>query len=256
MPTPVRYTSGFTQDAPWQPLAQAGFANPFFYHTYADDFDYFAAQAYTSTLTGVGTSALAGTDGGNLLLVTNSSTPAATDIASIQLKSAGFAFVPATSTVAGKKSFFMTRVSMASVINGSLFVGLMNTTTTPGAATDGLYFQKLTGASNTLQLVSMVGSVATTLTIPTNAYTLVNNVTIDLAWYFDGKQTVYAFVNGTMIGYIPQAGTGTNTPNRGAVASFTPTLTTAVLNPTLAIISGTAASTNATFDLILAARER
>jgi len=256
MPTPVRFTSGFTQDAPWQPLAQSGFPNPFFYHVDADDFNAFGTGAFTATNTGNGTTALTPVDGGALLFTTNSSTPAGTDVSSIQRAAASFSFVPQTSSVAGKKSFFLTRLQVSDATNAAFNVGLMNTTTTPFAATDGLYFNKASGAANNLQLVSMVGSTPTTIAIPTAAYTLANNTNIDLGWYFDGKGNVYAFVNGNMVGYIPQSGTGSTLPNRGPVAAGTPTLTTAVLNPTLAIQSGTASSKTMTVDFFLAARER
>lgn len=256
MPTPVRFTSGLTQDAPWQPLALSGFPNPFFYHVSASDFDTYGASEWTPTATGNGGAALAAGDGGILALSTNNSTPLATDIASIQRPVAAFTFVPATSSVAGKKSFFLTRLQVSDATNAAFVCGLMNTTTTPFAATDGLYFSKASGAANNLVLISMVGSTPTTLTIPTAAYTLSNNTNIDLAWSFDGKGNVYAYVNGNMVGYIPQSGTGSTTPNRGGVASFSPTLTTATLNPTLAIQSGTTSSKSMSVDFVLAARER
>ena len=258
MATPVRFTTGVTQDAPWQPLALSGFPNPFFYHLYADDFDVYNTTAYTATLTGTGSAALSAVDGGNILLTTNNSTPLATDIASLQLKAAGFQFVPATSSVAGKKTFFLARVQVASAVNCTFNVGLMNTTATPGAPTDGIYFNKLTGSASNLQLTIMTGSVPTQIVIPTSAYTLANNTTIDLGFVYDGRTgDVQVFVNSNMIGYLPVSGTGATQPNRGPVAALRgATVTTAILNPTIALISGTAASTTMTADLVLAARER
>jgi len=219
MATPVRFTSGVTQDASWQPLALSGFPNPFFYHLYADDFDVYNTAAYTATLTGTGSAALTPIDGGNILLTTNTSTPLATDIASLQLKAASFAFVPSTSSVNGKKTFFLARVQVASAINSTFNVGLMNTTATPGAPTDGIYFNKATGSATNLQVVVMIGSVPTYIAIPATSYTLANNTQIDLGLVYDGRTgDILVFVNSNMIGYLPVSGTGTVQPNRGPVA--------------------------------------
>lgn len=265
MATPVRYSSGFTQDQVWQPLAQIGIPNPFFYHVFQDDFNEVDTNRYTTTANTNGTAAATAGDGGLALLTTNSSTPLATDIVQLQGKVASFAFVPATSTVAGKKAVFLTRIQLSSASNAGFIVGLTNTQTTPfvSGITDGLYFSKLTGALNTLNLISMVGSVATTLAIPTSAYTLANATNIDLGFYVDQKGNVFAMVGTNLVGYMPQSGSGATNAvggiQRQPIAAFSGnplTLTTANLNPTIAINSGTAASSTMTVDFVLAARER
>jgi hypothetical protein len=245
--------------------------NPFFYHQFFDDFDAnLTTGIWTQTKTGNGTSAHNAADGGTALLTTNSSTPATSDIVSLQLPAASFTFT------AGKKSFFLTRLQLSSATNAAFIAGLIQTTTTPFTVTDGLYFYKATGALNNLQLISVVGSTATTLTIPTSAYTLANSTYIDLGWFVDRNQQVWAFVGSSLVGYVPQSGTGSVNsagvsilPPPGAVAtmgvSATQTLyptstiwtpTTANLNLTIAIQSGTAASSTLTTDFIMASKER
>ena len=251
---PNRYPNGFTSDPVYGPLGQMGMQNPFFYHLWSDDFDQEIAESgYTKTTTGNGTVALAAGDGGLALFTTNTSTPATTDIASIQLPVAGFTFT------AGKKSFFLTRVQSSDMTNAAILAGLIQTTTTPFTVTDGIYFYKASGAAS-LVLITTVGSVPTSLTIPTSAYSLANNVNVDLGFYVDRKQNIYAFVGAQLVGYLPQQGTGSTVPS-GAVAAIqqtiTPTtLTTANLNPTLAIQSGTASSKTMAADFLLAAKER
>lgn len=250
--TPVRYPSGVSTDQPWQALAMFGQPNPFMYHVLADDFDTIMNSTHwTETSTGNGSIALTPGDGGLALFTTNSSTPAATDIASIQNSAAGF-------TINGglKKAFFLTRLQLSSATNAAFLTGLIQQTTTPFTVTDGVYFSKATGSLANLTIKSAVGSTITTLTIPTAAYTLANATYIDLAFYIDRNSTIFAFVDSQLVGYIPQSGSGSTTPNKGAVTSFSPTLTTANLTPTLAIQSGTAASSTMTADFIMAAKER
>lgn len=250
---PSRNTSGWTSDFPYGPLAQCGIGNPFFYHLFCDDFDYsIAASVYTQTKTGNGTIAHNAGDGGTLLFTTNSAAPAATDICSIQLPAANF------STNDGQKFFFLARLKLADVVNAGVVAGLIQTTTTPFTVVDGVYFFKASGASNNLVLRVTKASANVDITIPTAAYTLVNNTNIDLGFYIDRNSQVNAFVGSQLVGFIPQSGVGSTLPPRGVVASGSPALPLAatVLNPTLAIRSGTTASTTMTADFFMAAKER
>lgn len=245
-PVPVRFPSGVSTDFPYGPLANMGQPNPFMYHTWEDDFDVLN-PGYTATKTSTGTIAVTAGNGG-LLLFTTAATSA--DLCSIQLPTADFAFV------AGKKNFFLTRLQVSDAVNAGFVAGLIETTTTPGTVTDGVYFYKASGAANNLVLNSMIGSVLTSLTIPTSAYSLTNATNIDLGFYIDRKQNVYAFVGAQLVGYIAQSGSGSTTPVRGACAAFAPSLTTANLNPTLAVLAGTASAKTMTADFMLASEER
>jgi hypothetical protein len=248
---PVRYPSGISFDYRWGPLADYGQPHPFSYHTWKDDFDILEA-AYTATKTGNGTIAVAAGDGGKLLFTTNSSTPAGTDVCSIQLPAAGFGR-PAASV--GKKIFFLCRLQLSSATNAAFNVGLIQTTATPFTVTDGIYFTKATGALNNLKLRSTIGSVNTDLAIPTGAYTLANATDIDLAFAVDRNGVIYAYVGSQLVGWLPPSSQPTGQV-RGPVGSLTPSITTANLNPTLAIQSGTAASSTMTVDFAMAAKER
>lgn len=243
---PVRYPSGVSTDLSFGPLANYGLPNPFFYHTWADDFDGVNA-VYTATKTGNGTIASTPGDGGLALFTTNSSTPAVGDLASIQLPSASFSYT------AGKKMFFLARLQLSSASNAAFRVGLLQTTTTPFTATDGIFFDKATGSLANLNIVSVVGSAATTVAIPTAGYSLANATNIDLGFYVDRNGNIYAFVGSQLVGWLPQSA---QVGGHGADASFAPTIATANLNFTVAMKSGTAASSSMTVDFAMAAKER
>lgn len=246
---PVRYPSGMTTDQPWQCLANYGFRNPFMYHEWEDDFDGLpsATGVYTATKTNAGTIAATAGDGGLLLFTTDA---LATDTCAIQLPTASFVLN------AGKKCFFLTRIKVSSAANTAFEAGLIQTTTTAFTVTDGVYFTKATGSASNLILRSTVGSANTDLTIPTAAYTLADNTFIDLGFYIDRNGQINAFVDSQLVGWIPQSGTGTTLPNRGPVGTFSPTLTTATLNLTLAVKSGTASAKTMTSDFVMVAQER
>lgn len=245
MASPVRFLAGVTNAAQYQALAELGMPDPFFYHFDFQDFDAQALADWTVTKVGAGTNVVTAEDGGVLLLTTAAG---ATDSVLYQRVAAAFLFVPATALVAGKKTFFRMRVKASDANTSAITGGLINTTTTPLTATDGVQFIKATGATSFI-LRSSIGGVNTDLAIPTAAPNVFANATyIELAWYFDGKLTVYAFVN-------PGTGQGVS-GNRGPVASFQPTLTTAVLNHSFGITNGAAAAKTLSVDFSMAARER
>lgn len=250
-PSPVRYPSGVSTDFPKNILADFGVPHPFKYHYFEDDFDNSLGVTgnYTKTLTGNGTIAEAAGDGGLALFTTNSSTPAATDLAQLQTPVADFS-LPTN----GKKVFFLTRVQMADVTNPGFVAGLVavgtNTYTTPA---DGIFFYKA-ATTGALLLHTAVGGTIVSYTIPASAYTLANSTNIDLGFYLDRNSNLYVFVGSDMVTYAPTSGYGN--PPGPSLSITAPSLTTANLAPTLAITSGTTASKTLTADFLLAAKER
>lgn len=249
---PVRLPAGQTTDAQWQPFADNGNGNPFFYHAVADDFDSsLTTSIWTQNKTGNGTVAHTAGDGGVALFTTNSSTPLATDYVDIQLPAASFTFATP------KKFFFLARLQVSDVVNAAFIAGLVDTQVNPFVTpTDGLYFLKASGASNNLILRSMKSSANTDLAIPTSAYALANNTNIDLAFAIDRNGNVGAYVGSQLVGFVPQSGVGSVNPSRGACAKFAPSLTTANLNLTLGVLSGTASSKTMAADFVTAQKER
>ncbi len=340
MAQPGRSLGGLTTDAPFQALADFGLPNPFLYHFWEDDFDDFktatGAPTYIVTASGNGTVVTVAGDGGQIIYTTNSSTPASTDLCSIELPKATYMMMP------NKKAFFMTRVALTDATNPALIAGLINTDTTPFTSiTDGIWFSKASGATAlNLNMVTNSGTTVVT-SIPTNAdlftsstcsmtsalstAALGNGYTLTVTAISAGKPAIGMLVTGAsvttgmqIIGYgtatatsplgtyivnIPQTlssqamiGAGfvdlawefnprstaaapygrlqayVGSPNgyinsdynnvypNGFVTSYplaaTTTLTTNILNPTIALQSGTATSKVMYCDLLFAARER
>lgn len=253
---PARLTSGLSFDYPWGPLANCGIPNPFFYGEFSDDFMY-KESTYVTTATGNGTAAIAANTNANamgeILFTTNSSTPAGSDLVSLQL--------PANNWLlqAGKKAFFLTRLKLSAASNAAFRVGMAPTGTTPftGNLTNALYFDKATGSLTNLNLVNVSGGTAVTTAIPTSAYTLANATYLDLGWYLDRNANLYAFVGSQLVGWLPQSGTGSSVGSRGpSAASNAITLPAAAMNMLLAVQSGTAASSTMTVDFWFGAVER
>lgn len=247
---PVRNVAGATSDAPWQPLADCGYGNPFFYHAFADDFDtqLGAAGLYTKTATGNGTVAHTAGDGGLALFTTNSSTPAGTDICSLQLPAAS------VSLTQGKKLFYVTRLQLANATNPAFVLGLIQTTTTPFTVTDGIWFSKASGSTN-IFLNHAVASTVTQVQVPAGALTPANATNFDLGFYLMRNGDIVAFAGSQLVGLMFQ--NGTTPPYAGPQARITPaSLTTANLNLTMAVQSGTAASTTMTADFHGVFKER
>jgi hypothetical protein len=257
-PKPMRLPAGISTDPAGGPTANMGLPNPAFYHTVFSDFDddLSVSAVWTKTVTGNGTIAHTVADGGQALFTTNSSTPANTDIASLQKPAASFTFPLSSNSTAGKKMFFVCRLNLAEYVSTAFEVGLIQTTTTPFTVTDGLYFLKASGSASNLILRSMVGSVNTDLAIPTTAYVFTGGQPIDLGWYINRTGQVFAFIGTQLIGWVLESQGGGLVGQRGPIAAFTPTLSTAVLNPTLTIQSGTASSKTANVDFALWAKER
>lgn len=291
---PVRNMAGASSDPPWGPLADSGYGNPAFYHQFFDDFDNLLGPtgAYTVSASGAGTVAHSAGDGG-LALFTTAAT--ANNFESIQLPAASFTLPgtgssPPGSSTSMKKFFYLTRLQLSDVTLATFIAGVCVTTATPYATgvrnvADGLFFYKAPGAANNLVLINIASNSGSpngtgftnTFTIPTTAYSLANNTNIDLAFYIDRQQNLFAFVGSQLVGWIPQSGTGSADPVAG-----TPTLpvlgpvlanyqvfgstgfvanpimfTTLNLNPTLAVSNGvTAAAKTMTVDFHCVQKER
>jgi len=245
---PMRIPAGFTQDAPYQPLNRLGIPNPFFYAVYEDDFLHYNAADYTVTVNANGTAAATPGAYGRLLFTTNSSTPLVTDIVSVQTTAADFV------NTATKKLAFLARGQLADVTNPAILWGLIQTTTTPFTVVDGIYFSKVSG-STAITLNVVASSVSQgSVTIPAAALTPVNATDFDLSFTVTSKGVIEVYAGTGLIGQ--DLSQDTPTP-LGPVATLTPTaFPTAVLNPTVAVQSGTASSKTMNMDFVFTAAER
>jgi hypothetical protein len=248
---PIRNAAGSTVDGVWMPLADSGYGNPMSYHLDSDDFMPYRSTDYTATTTGTG-AAIVGIAGDGGLITMSAGTTAS--VVSLQRPFADY-----TINTQPKKVFFEARFRLNQLTAiSSVIIGLIQTTATPATVTDGVYLS-MTGAG-VWTINSMIGSVLTSVTIPTAAWTFAANANIDVGFYITRLGDVLAFLDTQLIGYIPQSQIGdvANGPlNAGAVARIIgPTLTTANLNPTIAINTSGTSTTVMTLDLFQAQKER
>lgn len=247
---PVRYTSGLTQDAPFQPLGMIGIPDPLFYSGFYDDFMAYVATGYTVTNTGNGTIAAAAGDGGTVLYTTNSSTPAGADLSSLQPVVANLTLDTT------KKWAYGCRVKLSSASNNGFLGGLIQKTTTPFTVTDGVAIVKASGGTGIVVNVVSGSSTQATATIPPGALTPADNTFFDVAFAYDGKADILIYAGTGLFGAKPDQDRATLGPVARITGVGSLTLTAANLVPTLALQSGTASSKTMTADFFYGCKER
>lgn len=196
------------------------------FHTYENDFDNYVAGDWTVTETQAGaTQAIIDGDGG-LLRLGNSA--ADDDLNAIQLSKETFRFA------VGKKLWFAARLTVSDATQSDFVAGLQITDTTPLAVTDGVYFIKADG-STTINLVVIKDSTSTTTAVGT-----ATTSAIELAYYYNGKDAIEAYVNGVKVA----TSVTTNLPDdEDLTISF-------------AIQNGEAAAKNLDIDYVYVSKER
>lgn len=97
--------------------------------------------------------------------------------------------------VAGKTAWFKARFKTSDATQSDLVVGLQIADTTPLSVTDGVYFLKVDG-STTLNLLVTKNSTSTTTAVATMA----NNTYVTVAFYYNGNDTIYIYLNDNRVG--------------------------------------------------------
>jgi len=259
MAAPSRFPQGLSVSAPWQFFGGMGLPNPFYYHRRFDDFDILPAATSGWTVTGTGTATAGSADGGTVVLTT---TAVAAEFEEIQGTQVGF------TPVAGKKTYFVARLSLSDVLNSAFVAGLMPITATPFTApANGMWISKASGSTQLALNVANNGVTTTTL-FPVSAITLANNVFFEVGIHVTGGAsntlqgvTITGSVAPSLVSYIPQSGTGAaNSTNRAPnIISTAPLITTlqaTVLAPVVALQAGTTTIKTASVDFVGAFRER
>lgn len=198
------------------------------FHTYFEDFDYYAAADWTVTETQAGaTQALADGDGG-LLLLTNSA--ADDDLVALQKVGESFRFE------AGKKLFFEARFKVSDATQSDVVMGLQITDATPLDVTDGVFFIKADGSTSVSLLVEKNNTATTTASVATMA----NDTFVRLGFYYDGVSQIQYFVNGVL----------------GGASVTTNLVDDEDLTVSFAIQNGEAVAKTMTVDYVFVAKER
>lgn len=245
--TPVRYPSGVSTDFPWGPLANYGQPNPFMYQTMYDDFmETLASDGnFTTVLSGTGAAAaLTAGDGGQLLLTSSTAGAGSAGVIggrnNFFLPPSSFTGTGLTATLfPGKKVFFGTRINVATVAGSTIYAGLMPAATTTALPTDGLFFALTNATTITLNAYN-ASTLQWSIALPAaslagGAYA--NASWLDLAFYMDRQQNVWAFAGFPIFGWVPpSAWSGVNNvnaapPSLGAVAAFQGVYNGAIITP-------------------------
>jgi hypothetical protein len=261
MATPSRFPSGISNAAPWQFFAAMGQPNPFFYHSFRDDFDLLLANTGWVTTETTGTATQTAGNGGIVTLAT-----AATVATFVSIQRPVATFTP----IAGKKTFFVARLNLADVSGSVIVAGLMPITATPFVASaNAIWISKTAGSLQFVLNVTNAG-VTTSTNIPMTAFTPVNGVNFDIGFEvttgdvpstsIPGPQII-ASIGPNLVGYLPQSGTGQpGSTNRAPNVNGTPALITTLqatpLAPTVGVLSGTGAIETLNLDFIGAFQER
>ncbi len=275
---PVRYPSGVSTDQVWGPLANFGQPNPFMYQIESDDLmgpistdsDFVGVTSGT----GAATTSVAG-DGGLWLMTTSTAGAGTSGIIgqknTFVLPPQAYTGTGLTSTLyPSKKVFFLARINVTNVAATTGYAGLIPSATTTALPTDGIFFVFTNAA--TVALAAYSGSTLLwSVPIPAAVLTLyyTNAAWVDIGFYMDRMQNVYAFMGYPLVGFLPaSAWSGVNNVNaqpvpKAAVAAYQSVYNGAIVNPwtptTAALTPGiimSGAVQTAYADFILAAKER
>lgn len=228
--SPTRFPSGVTNVAKGKPLGMFGAPDPTQFHTFFNDFDVYTAGDWTVTATSVGsgtsTPAVADGDGGILRITT-----AANENDGLFLEGQGESWL----IESGKKSWIKARFSVGDAAQCDLIIGLHSTDTTPLDAALRMAFISDDGSEALYFNVDDNTTDADSATLAT----LVDDVTVTVAAYFDGKSTIELFVNDVHVDTMSDVG-----------------IPGAEMAVGLGYLNGAAGAETADFDYILVAKER
>jgi hypothetical protein len=238
MGTPTRFSNGLSTQPRGKVLGDYPLPDPFHtastsgknVFTYSNDFtDVGTTTAYT--IVGV-SSTFALTDGvGGLAVLTPGG---ATTVTTMHRTAAAFQFV------AGNKFWYVHRLKVSAASgNQVLLAGLTKVATGTMATTDRLFFSKAAG-STSLDLISTVNNVATTLV--TGLKTVAADTYTDVGLYYDGKDLI-VYADDLPVARVEAATIGASAAN----------LTNALLAPFVTITP--IASETVTIDYHLVAQE-
>jgi len=232
--TPTRYPKGVGTAIASSALGMYGNPNPFKYHVYANDFNEYAAGDWTITTTEAGagsaTEAVTDKDGG-ALLITNAAGD--NDLDNLQLAGEGFAMAT------GKAAWFSAKFQVNDATQTDVFFGLIIKTATDPvgtAPTDGIFFRKDDGDTD----IDFVVTKDSTATTASAIATLADDTDVELAFYYDGVDTITYFVDDVRVG----TSVTTNLPDDE------------ILSVMMHIQNGEAVAKTMTVDWIFAAKER
>jgi len=237
MSSPQRYSNGVTNRASSDQMGQLILPDPTIVHTFFDDFNRYAAADWVITTTEDGSSsateAIQDEDGGVLKLTNDNKD---NDCDYLQLSGDGGSTANEIFALeSGKKAWFKCRIAVSDATQSDWLIGLTDIDTTPLDASDGIWFQKDDGDTNIDFHVAASSSTSSASAAGTNA----DATYVELAWYYDGKNTIEYWIDNNLEGTLTAD-----------------TLPTTELTVTFGIVNGATAAKTMSIDYIYAAKER
>ncbi len=230
MSTPQRFLNGVVNRASSDPMGQLLFLDPTIAHIFFDDFNKYTAADWVVTTTEAGggdaTEAIQDEDGGVLLLTNDA---ADNDLDFLQHAKEIFTLE------AGKKFWFKARCRVSDKLESDFLIGLTDRDTTPLDASDGIWFQK----DDDVATLDFRVAKADDTSIASAIATIVNDIYIVPAFYYDGKSTIEYWIDGL---------------KKGTLAADT--LPSTQLCPSFGIMNGEAVAKTMSIDYIFMAKER
>jgi hypothetical protein len=194
----TRFPNGLSTAASKFPMGAYTHPDPTDEHGYFNDYNAYASTDWTITVVGTSTPALVAGDGG-ILGITTSATSG--DSSFLQKTIASFSFET------GKPAWFAARFKVSTLAT-TMVIGLQVIDTTPLDVTDGIYFLSTTATGAVTGICRKNASTGSTSVA---CGTLVADTYTELAWYWDGKDTVNFYqdkvqtgsVTGVAASYLP-----------------------------------------------------
>ena len=201
MAVPTRYLSGVSTQSVTQSLGNFPLPNPSAVYLRFDDFNQYRAADWTVT-TGANAGTAASVNGPGGLIALTTAAVSTADYEHLNAAPLDITFNY------GQQVWHTTQLKISEIVTSSFFTGIIAGAPGPTIApTDGIYLRKLSGVS-TIDLVLVKASISTVVTLPaiykdSNGVlqpVLTANTNVKLGFYFNGKDTVSAFVNDYMTG--------------------------------------------------------
>lgn len=194
----TRYPNGISTAKSTMPMGAYTHPDPTDQHAWDNDFNTYVAGDWTITVVGTSTPALTAGDGGLLAIATSATSG---DSAFLQKTIASFSFETT------KPAWFAARFKVSTLAT-TVVMGLQVIDTTPLDVTDGIYFLSTTATG---AVTGICRKNATTGSTSAAVGTLVADTYTELAWYWDGKDTVSFYqdkvfkssVTGVAASYLP-----------------------------------------------------
>lgn len=225
----TRFPAGVATRKSTHPLGQFVRPDPTDAHLWMNDFDQYVAGDWTITVVGSSTPALVAGDGGILGITTSASSA---DSAFLQKTIGGFTFET------GKQAWFAARFKVSTLATTAVF-GIQVVDTTPLDVTDGIYFLTTTATG---AVTGICRKNATTGSTSVACGTLVADTYTEMAWYWDGKDTVSFYQDGVLKGSVT-----------GVAASYLPDTTCTV---SFGVQTDSANARTMSVDYFMAAKSR